>query len=118
MNDPQVSAAPSADRASLQSVDPREARRRVRQRRLILVLPRFSFVVVVAALALGASLQFSSSHGAQESATIYTVDQVQAGLHANPSAWTGQKIRVHRSPVTQGVAAEAQAPAYPNVRAR
>jgi len=57
-------------------------------------LPRFSFVLVVAALTFGASLQFSSSHGTQESATIYTVNQVQAGLRADPSAWTGQEIRV------------------------
>ncbi|HVC81871.1 MAG TPA: hypothetical protein VNL35_15365 [Chloroflexota bacterium] len=96
MNDSHVYAVPPADRASLPALDSRKhARRRIWQRRLILALPRLSLVLVVAVLALGASLQFSSSRGAQDSAPIYTVDQVQAGLRANPSAWTGQEIRVY-----------------------
>ncbi|MGH2410002.1 MAG: hypothetical protein ACRDGS_06470 [Chloroflexota bacterium] len=95
MNDSQDSATPSADRTSLMSVGSRrQARRRVWQRRLILALPRLSFVLVVASLIFGASLQFSSGHGVRESATIYTVDQVQAGLRQDPLAWTGQAIQV------------------------
>ncbi len=81
MNDSQVTRVPSADRAAADLVhSTQRAWSHVWRRRLLLGLPRLWIVLVVAALGLGASLQFSPSQTSQGSGTVYTVHQVLVGL--------------------------------------
>jgi hypothetical protein len=79
-------------------------RRRLR-RRLILHLPEFAWILVAAALALGAGLQLagnatSDRDASQAADRIYTVDQVRTGLLQDPSSWTERPIQV--SGILQG----------------
>jgi hypothetical protein len=72
------------------------------RRRLILRLPELALLLVLAALALGGSMQMGAGNGGSArgpasitSDKVYTVDQVRAGLLQDPTAWVGHSIRVH-----------------------